>query len=265
MSQSAAPAIFWPDAQRWLRYGYRVPLLVWHLAVDLPLVLLMINPLTARTRIAGERVDYWAIRLWQGGLMRVFGFRVSARGTPHPGACLSVANHISWLDITLLHSQRVVHFVAKDEISRWPLIGWMARRAGTIYHRRGSTDSLTCVAQVMVERMRAGESVGVFPEGGTSSNFTLRTFHPRIFQPALDAGVAVQPIALRFLRDGVLADSVPFQPNERFITNFFRLLGEPGGEAEVHFLPLVYDTGAGRRALAQNARHAIAHCVHAGE
>lgn len=223
----------------------------------------MINPLTARIYLAGERLDYHAVRLWQGNLMRIFGFRLVKFGQAHAGACLSVANHVSWLDITLIHSQRVVHFVAKSEISHWPLIGWMARRAGTIYHRRGNTDSLSAVAQLMVERMRAGESVGVFPEGGSSTSFVVRTFHARIFQPPVEAQVPVQPIALRYSRGGALAHSVPFRKNEGFLANFLRLLGEPGGDAEVHFLAVVPVAANARRALAELSKNAISRVVDA--
>jgi 1-acyl-sn-glycerol-3-phosphate acyltransferase len=249
------------NVRRTLRFSYRVPLLLWHVLVHLPITLILINPLTANIRIRGERTDHLAIRFWQGTLMRIFGFRLRALGRAHAGACMSVANHVSWLDITLIHSQRVVHFVAKSEISRWPVVGWMARRAGTIYHRRGSTDSLNAVAQMMVDRMRSGESVGVFPEGGSSTSFAVRTFHARIFQPAIDAQVPVQPIALRYARGGALVDSVPFLPNEGFLANFLRLLGEPGCDAEVHFLPIIALEGNARRALAVYSRNAIASTV----
>jgi 1-acyl-sn-glycerol-3-phosphate acyltransferase len=249
------------SAVRWWRYVLRLPLLCWHLLVHLPIVLLLINPMTRRTRIAGTRIDHLAVMFWQGNLMRIFGFSLQRIGQPHPGACLSVANHVSWLDITLIHSQRVVNFVAKSEISRWPVIGWLARRAGTIYHRRGSTDSLNAVADMMVERMKSDESVGVFPEGGSSTSFAVRTFHARIFQPALLAQVPVQPIALRYVRNGELAHSVPFREQEGFLENFIRILGEPGGVAEVHFLPILDSTDQPRRALAVSARAAIAQCV----
>ncbi len=236
-------------------------MLLWHVLVHLPIVLLLINPLTRRISVFGLRLDYQMVRFWQGNLMRIFGFAIRSQGTPHPGACLSVANHVSWLDITLIHAVRVVHFVAKSEISRWPLIGWMARRAGTIYHRRGSTDSLAAVALMMVERMRQGESVGVFPEGGSSTSFVVRTFHARIFQPAVEAEVPVQPIALRYTLNGQLDGQVPFREDESFLANFLRLLAGPGGVAEVHFLPIVPYRESGRRQMAEAARSAIADCV----
>ena len=139
---------------------------------------------------------------------------------------LFVANHTSWIDIELLHSQRAACFVAKAEIARWPLVGWMAATGGTIFHRRGSNHSLASVMAVMVERLRGGRSVAVFPEGGTGYNGVLKVFHARIFQAALDAEVPVQPVALRFARNGRRVIDAGFREHESFMGNFLRLLGE---------------------------------------
>lgn len=250
-----------PDAEassgRWLRYGVRVPLLMWHIVVHLPLTLLLITPLGERVRIGDEHLRHRAVRWWSHGLMRIFGFRVVRVGQPHAGSALVVANHLSWLDIELIHSQRAVEFVAKAEIARWPLVGWLARRAGTIYHRRGSTESLASVAQMMVERLQNGAQVGVFPEGGTTDGRSVRVFHARIFQTAVEANVPVQPVALRYLRNGRPNPAVPFLDGENFFVNFVRLLGEPAMVAEVHFLEPLAPNADGRRRLAQAARSRI--------
>ena len=133
-----------------LRYLVRLPLLAVHACVFLPITLIMINPVCARMVFRGERLDHRAIRWWSFGMVRIFGFKTRRYGTPLPGAVLFVANHVSWIDITLLHSQRWMGFVAKAEIANWPLIGWMASRGGTIYHHRGSNDSLHGVMHQMV-------------------------------------------------------------------------------------------------------------------
>lgn len=254
---ASVPAPARKDGWRPLRYTLRLPVLAWHLLIHLPLTLLAINPLFARIRLGGERWDHRAIRWWSGGLMRVFGFRVRRYGQPLPGACFVVANHASWLDIELVHSQRMVHFVAKSEISRWPLVGWLASRAGTIYHRRGSTESLDRIGEIMIERLRAGYAVAVFAEGGTSPTLNVRTFHARVFQTPRDAGVPIQPVALNYRRAGQPDHSVCFRAGESFFGNFWRLLGDPSRQAEVHFLPTVTDHGGGRRELAVAARGAI--------
>lgn len=245
------------DLMRPLRYAVRVPLLTLHLLLGLPLTLILINRYTARWTLDGERVDHRAIRLWSVGLMRVFGFRTRRINQPLPGAHLLVANHVSWIDIELVHSQRVVGFVAKSEISRWPLVGWLASRGGTIYHQRGSNASLNGVMELMVGRLDSGQAVGVFPEGGTSGGETVRTFHARIFQAAFEAQVPVQPVALRYGEGGSAQTTVAFAPGENFLQNFLRLLGEPARVAEVHFLAPIQPEGQGRRQVAEQARERI--------
>lgn len=243
---------------RAVRYAWRVPLLLWHLLIDLPLVLLAMTPLTAGWDIGGERLDHRLIRWWSGVLMRIFGFRLRRVGTPMPGATLFVANHVSWVDIVVLHSQRMMGFVAKREISQWPFIGWLASRGETIYHQRGSTESLGGVLHEMLARLRAGRSVGVFPEGRTRGGAEIGPFHARIFLAAVEAGVAVQPIALRYGEHGSAQTLVAFGPDESFFANFLRLLGEPARNTNVIFLePIAPGDAEGRRRIAEIARDRI--------
>ncbi|GAB3339944.1 lysophospholipid acyltransferase family protein [Marilutibacter aestuarii] len=246
----------WP--LRVLRYGYRVPLLLAHLLVGLPLVLLLTLRPTRRLRVHGERFDYRVIRAWQGGLMRIFGFRVRQTGTPLPGAALFVANHVSWIDISTLHSQRMMGFVAKREIAHWPLVGWLAIRGESIFHARGSSESMGGVLHEMLARLRSGHSVGVFPEGRTRDGREVGPFHARIFLAAVEAGVPVQPVALRYGTRGAAQADVAFGPGENFVQNFLRLLGDPPRVAEVHFLEAIPPAAeSGRRRIAELARQRI--------
>ena len=245
------------DRLRPIRYLWRTPLLVIHIFVGLPLTLLAIAPPLCHIPISGEHLSTFMIRWWSGWLMRCFGFRVRSFGKPLPGPVMYVLNHLSWLDIELMHSQRAVHFVAKSEIADWPVVGWLASRGGTIFHRRGNTDSMNSVMAVVVERLRAGHPVGIFPEGGTGRGDVLRTFHARIFQAALDADVPVQPVALRYGRDGKQDLTVPFGTNESFFANLIRLLGERSMDAEIHFLEPVAAAPDARRRMAEDSRARI--------
>ena len=249
------------DWLRPLRYLWRTPLLLLLVLITFPLAFAAFNPLAPRLRVGAERLDHRLQRWWSGALMRVFGFRLRRTGTPLPGAVLVVANHVSWLDITLMHSQRIMAFVAKAEIARWPLIGWLSTRAGTIYHQRGSAHSLGAVMERVVARLKQGMAVGIFPEGGTGTGERVRTFHARIFQVAADANVPVQPVALCYGDDGRMDLRVPFAPKENFLQNFLRLLGGPSFEATVHFLEPVPLSDDGRRQTAESARAAIARAL----
>jgi 1-acyl-sn-glycerol-3-phosphate acyltransferase len=246
------------DWLRPVRYLWRAPLLLVHILIAFPLALAVFNPLANRMRVGEERLDYWMTRWWSGALIRRFGFRIRRIGEPLPGATLFVANHVSWMDIELMHSQRMMSFVAKAEIGRWPLVGWLATRAGTIYHQRGSTHSLGAVMERVVARLNEGIPVGVFPEGGTGAGDRVRTFHARIFQVAADANVPVQPVALCYGKSGKMDLRIPFGARESFFANFLRILGGPGMDAEVHFLEPVAPSDEGRRQIAETARVRIA-------
>ena len=237
---------------RAFRYLYRVPLLLWHLAIDLPVILLLMLPPIGGIDVRGERFEHRVIRAWSAGLMRIFGFQLHRRGVPLSGPAVFVANHVSWVDIVVLHSQRMMGFVAKREISRWPLVGW------TIFHERGSAESLGGVLHEMLARLRAGRSVGVFPEGRTRDGREVGPFHARIFLAAVESGARVQPVALRYGEHGAMQTHVAFQPGESFFGNFLRLLGEPARKADVCFLEPIDTTDAGgRRRIAELARERI--------
>lgn len=256
---SAAPHAVTPssDWRRPLRYLWRFPALLLLVVVGLPITMLMINPLCAKLSRRGERLDHWAVRQWQGGLVRAFGMRTKRYGTPLPGAAMFVANHVSWIDISVLHSLRWMGFVAKAEIERWPLIGWLASRGGTIYHHRGNNESLHGVMHQMVQRLESGLAVGVFPEGRTTDGRGIGVFHARIFQPAVLAKVPAQPVAVKYGARGNAQAIVAFGPREHFMGNFFRLLGEPGRVVEVHFLEPVAASEDGRRRMADTCRERI--------
>lgn len=245
------------DWRRPLRYAYRLPLLVLTVVVGLSIVMLMINPLAARWRVGGTSLEAHTIRIWSWLMVRTFGMRVRRFGEPLPGAALFVANHVSWIDITLLHSQRVVGFVAKAEIARWPLVGWIASRGGTIYHHRGDNDSLHGVMHQMLERLQSGKAIGVFPEGRTNDGREVGLFHARIFQPAVLAQVPAQPVALKYGAQGCAQTTVAFRKRENFMQNFWRLLGEPTRAVEVHFLEPVPAGEDGRRRMAELSRQRI--------
>jgi len=253
------------DRLRPLRYALRVPQLLLHAIIAVPLALLALNPLAARVRFGRTTFEKAMIRWWSARLVRIFGLRIRRFGEPLPGAVLYVANHISWLDIELMHSQRPVSFVAKSEIAGWPFVGWLASQAGTIFHRRGSTDSLNAVMGRVVERLRAGEAVGVFPEGGSGHGDTIGVFHARIFQTALDADVAVQPVALRYGNDGKQDPRVPFGRKESFFANFLRVIGNPRMDAEVHFLEPVPASPDARRRMAELSRARIVQTLGYGD
>jgi 1-acyl-sn-glycerol-3-phosphate acyltransferase len=190
-------------------------------------------------------------------LCRIFGLRRALYGEIFDGPCLVVANHISWLDIMLLHSVSPMGFVAKAEIDKWPVAGWLAKVGGTVFHHRGSHDSASGVAVAMAERLVQGRKVAIFPEGGVLPGNHVKRFHARLFATSIDTGSPVQPIMLRYLRDGQRYDDITFIPGESFLVNFFRLLTQRACTAQARILPLIFPGERQRRGLAEEAQAAV--------
>ena len=141
-----------------------------------------------------ERVQRWAAEM-----LRRIGVRLEVHGAPPAhGPMLLVANHISWLDILVMHAARHCRFVAKSDIRRWPLIGTLASGAGTLYIERESRRDAMRVVHRMAESLRAGDVIGIFPEGTTTDGTFLLPFHANLLQAAISTGTPVQPMALGF-------------------------------------------------------------------
>ena len=129
------------------RLTYRLPLLLLHVAIATPVTVLCQGPRSRAILLTGQPFAEVLSCWWSRVICRIFGIRRRLTGDFHPGAQLVVANHISWIDIALLHSFTAMGFVAKAEIEGWPLLGTVARAGGSVFHRRGSHDSASGVAE----------------------------------------------------------------------------------------------------------------------
>jgi 1-acyl-sn-glycerol-3-phosphate acyltransferase len=240
-----------------LRLLYRVPWLLFHIFVGIPVtVFFQYAPGRAFT-VGGRRFSEVTLTWWARTACRIFGLERRVHGKLETGPLLVAANHISWIDIPLLHSLGAMGFVAKAEISRWPVVGWMARVGETVFHQRGSHHSASGVQAAMTERLRLGGRVAVFPEGGILPGEGVKRFHARLFGPAIETGADVQPVMLRYSREGACYEDITFQPGEHFLANFVRLLRQKPCVAEVCLLPLLNPAGRQRRQLAADAERAI--------
>jgi 1-acyl-sn-glycerol-3-phosphate acyltransferase len=212
----------------------------------------------SKSPTAEAKADAWAVHI-ANCLCWVFGIRIKVVGEIAPAPTLITANHLSWLDIITIHSPCAMGFVAKAEINNWLLFGYIARTGGTIFHRRGSHDSATGVATLMVERLKQGRRVAIFPEGGIEvANNRVRVFHARMFKAAVDAECPVQPVMVRYMGKNGRDDDITFRKGENMAANIARILSRPGTTAEIHFLPVTEATGQPRRLLAEAARELVA-------
>lgn len=177
-----------------------------------------------------------AVARWARRALAIFNVRVAVRGSlSQPGSpVMLVANHISWLDMYLMNALRASRFVAKSEVASVPMFGTIARQIGSIFIRRGSLRHASRVKDEAAAAMRAGDVVGVFPEGTTSDGTRLRFFYPALFQAAIEAGATIQPIAIRYHHDDGTPNTAPAYTEEISLMRSIRaVLREPALLAEV--------------------------------
>jgi 1-acyl-sn-glycerol-3-phosphate acyltransferase len=189
-----------------------------------------------------------------GIAVRVRGRRDAARGP-----CLLVANHVSWLDVQVLNALWDARFVAKSEMRRWPVVGGIAQAFGAFFLRRGHFRDAARVKDAVAETLVARQTVAVFPEATTSDGSSVLRFRHAFFQAALDAGVPVQPVALRYRRaDGVPTQAASFVGDMTFLASLRNVLAERTLVVDVAIGAPLAPFGRDRRELAAAARERIA-------
>ena len=223
------------------------------LGLLLAAVLALGERLALRASVQGrQRLTRW----FMARLATALPFRVQVIGELPAKPMLWVANHVSWCDIPLLGMLRPLSFLAKAEVARWPVLGWLARQAGTLFIRRGAGDAAQ-INQQLANHLHQGRHLLIFPEGTSTDGSSVRTFHPRLFACAIQAGCAVQPVAIRYLRNGKPDTVAPFIGDDELPAHLRRLLASDVAEVEIHLLLPIAANTLSRRAIAERAQLAI--------
>jgi 1-acyl-sn-glycerol-3-phosphate acyltransferase len=178
--------------------------------------------------IDGDAQQAW-IKRWSIWVSRTLGLKISVKGQIDPSikSALIVANHSSWLDIVVINSIQPAAFIAKAEIEKWPIVGLLVARSGTLFIERGKRHAVHKVLQDAVERLKQGRFVAVFPEGTTNDGKSLLPFHGNLMEAAIRAEVPVQPLSISYQNsDSALAKSVEFVGATTFVGSMLQVLAD---------------------------------------
>ncbi len=195
---------------------------------------------------------------WMRGLLDLLPLEVRYFGAATGQPALWLCNHISWLDIVVLAALYPQRFVSKSEVAHWPVIGPLARAAGTLFIQRGNAGGLQ---QLLLEQLQQGHSVVVFAEGTTTTGDRVAPLHGRLLSAAQVNQTPLQPIALGYYRRGRRDDLAPFVGDDHFHHHLWRLLGSAPIQARVQFLPPLTAEQGNRQQLAGRIRDQIAQAL----
>ena len=179
-----------------------------------------------------------AVERWAGQLLRHAGVELQVHGqVPAGGPLLLVANHLSWLDIPVIHASQHCRFVSKSDVKAWPVIGGLASAAGTLFIERTSRRDAMRTVSRMEEAIRKGDMVAVFPEGTTGDGAELLPFHANLLQAAIAAEAAVQPMGLCFYdkRTGQRSPAPSYVGDESLLGSIWRTVTAPPLVAQLHY------------------------------
>jgi len=204
---------------------------------------------------SNARRQRWT-QLFMCQLSNALPLKVNVHGRLPDTPMLWVSNHVSWTDIAVVGQLAPVSFLSKAEVAQWPVAGWLARHAGTLFIRRGANDSQR-LRRDMALRLSDDCAVVIFPEGTTTNGRSLRTFHGRLLACAADAGVPVQPVAIRYRRNGELDPLAPFVGDDDMLSHLMRLLRAARSEVDVYLLAPIPTQGIERAAVAYQAQEAV--------
>lgn len=202
-----------------------------------------------------ERRQRWS-QLFMRKLSNALPFKVRVIGQLPQQPMLWVSNHVSWTDIPLLGMLTPLSFLSKAEVRSWPVAGWLALKAGTLFIRRGGNDS-QLLRQQISQHLQQACALLIFPEGTTTDGRSLRTFHGRLLASAIDTHTPLQPVALRYLRNGKTDMFAPFIGDDDLLSHLMRLFSQDCGEVEIHLLRPIASAGEERAALAFKAQQAV--------
>jgi lyso-ornithine lipid O-acyltransferase len=224
-----------PLLQRPSRIAARV---LW-LAGEVVLAIVRFSALIAQQGGIPDRAarTFWLQHVCRRSL-RVFRVDLRVMG-PIPSRGLLVCNHLSYLDILVLGAITPCVFVSKCEVKRWPVLGWFASLAGTLFLHRDKRSDVARMAREMRRVLDSGALVVFFPEGTTSDGREVLPFKSSLFEPAT---IHLYPLSAGFieygLNDGDVAEEVCYWKDMTLLPHLFNLFSKRGLEARLRFTEL---------------------------
>ena len=148
-----------------------------------------------------DALTHTIARKWAKSALAMNGSTIKVSGienVPKTGGVLFVANHQSNFDIPILvgHVPRDKGFIAKSELLKVPFFRRYMKYIGCVFiNRRDTRQSLDAMNDA-AERLKAGHSLVIFPEGTRSADGTVGLFKPGSLKLALKAGVPIVPVTI---------------------------------------------------------------------
>jgi len=187
---------------------------------------------SVQTGTRAARLFCW----WQRRFNSLFHIQYQTHGHINTTPTLFIANHISWFDIPAIGASLPVRFLSKQEVSEWPLIGWLAKKVGTLFIQRGRKGAAEQSIYDITHALQQGDNVIIFPEGTTTDGTAIKKFHSRLFQAAVNAGADVQAIAITYPTKNGIHPAAAYIDDMSMMESINNFIHAKDLQVDVHFL-----------------------------
>ncbi len=210
--------------------------------------------------LISQSLRRYLVQKWAIHLLKILRVKVVIHGNVEElfqkKPYLLVANHISWLDIHVLNSVRPVIFVAKSDVSSWPIFGYLAKILGTIFLNREKLSDIKRVLNEMTHKFQKSEVVAIFPEGTSTDGRQVQTFKSNLFEAAVRSQVDVLPVLIQYKEQNQYSDRAAFIGDMGLLDSIQKILLSNHLEAHLYLAGTITDQ-APRQELAVKAQQAI--------
>lgn len=195
------------------------------------------------------------------GALKILGIKLTTSGPTPPSPALLAPNHMGYLDIVAMMGVTECFFLARAEIAQWPLLGRVVVASGHPVIKRSRNRALASAGEAATVVLGRGDRLCIFLEGTSTGHDRVLPFHPSMIQPAINTGVPVVPVGIRWKSTNPridLAEDACYWKDHVIGPHLWKLAGLRGLEVEVVFGEPISSEGRGRKSLAADLRGAVA-------
>lgn len=203
------------------------------------------------------------IQRWSQHILRVFNIQVNAHNVPHLSqvkGSMFISNHVSWLDIFAINAVLPGQFIAKEDVRKWPIIGYLAAQANTVFvSRQRGNGSTQGKVDGVAAALRNGAQITLFPEGTSTNGEQVLPFKSSFFQAAIDAESKVWPVLCFYpAENGGSNETMAYYGDISLVQSLKDLAAQKRGVIELSFFEAIDATNKDRRDLADHIQEMLA-------
>lgn len=219
-----------------IRIIFRLSLLSAHIVTGVLLAFIFLTPPLKKLNLYNEKT---LIRKWLYLTGYFTGCKITSKTHSINHPTLLISNHVSWLDILILGGLYDVHFLSKEEVKKWPVIGFLTVISGTLLIKRGKGSE--GANEEIHHALKQGDSVCFFPEGTTSNGEKTKHFHSRLYKAAYLANSSISIMSLSYSTDNKKRDLNMGWEKQSFFEHLFYVLGHKRSYVRVNFVEKLKD------------------------